>query len=84
MDLQKFLDKMAKVSSDVGRIGGNVEELRALQSKGCLTYDIHSGQQVPVAERGPSRGPIVGDVAGILLRGYSHRTSALRGRGGWS
>ena len=43
MDLQKFLDKMAKVSSDVGRIGGNVEELRALQSKGRLTYDVRNG-----------------------------------------
>ena len=33
MGLQKFLDKMAKVSSDIDKIGGNVEEMKALQSK---------------------------------------------------
>ena len=33
MGLQKFLDKMAKVSSDIDKVSGNVEEMKALQSK---------------------------------------------------
>ena len=33
MDLQEFLDKMAKVSSDIDKIASNVEELKTLQSK---------------------------------------------------